>query len=817
MTNRVRYFGSDSRSDLSSQKNIERLKMLRNDSSMWSRRSTRDAPDRATAILQQIFQEFYDEVNARDCNQVISAWEKTKNRKDAPQQALDILEQMIDVYDKHGNDSIRPTVATYNLVINTFARKGDIKNSSMVFDMLVSDFELRQNVKAKPNLDTFGNLIYACSNSRDRNAAEISKGILARIIDWHEKGKLKKGPNVRILLTVMNACARNGDVEGATSILQMMKKSVYDVPYIRAYSILINAWSKSKKADSPAQARSILQKLINMYSSGFIEEGPNVITYTSVIDTYAAQGDVDGAMDVLEMMEADFESGNKDAKPDIKTYNNLIHAWSKSGKDDSPAQARKILQKLITNNSSGYLNEGPDVITYNSVIDAYAAQGDVDGAMDVLDMMEADFESGNKDAKPNIRTYSILIHAWSKSGKDDSPVQARRILQKVSTNNSSGYLNEGPNVITYAAVMNAYAAQGDVEGASDILKMMEADFESGNKDAKPNIRTYNTLIHAWSKSGKADSPVQARSILQKLITNNSSGYLNEGPDVITYNSVINAYAIRGDVDGATDVLEMMEADFESGNKDAKPDIRTYNSLIHAWSKSGKVHAPHEAKNILDRVIDLHSKGDLEESPDAISYNSVMGAHAAQGDVEGASDILKMMEDDFNSGNSAAKPNMRAYSNVIHAWAKSGRDDAPHEAKNQLDKIINLHSKGNIEVGPDTIAFGSVMNAYAEQGDTQGASEVNDMMKNAFKAGNKNVRPNTQTYTILIKAWGKSIKKNAPEEVEKILQEINDLHASGDLQEGPTKRTYSLIIDCLHRFKGTKKRVGELKILQKSCK
>jgi pentatricopeptide repeat protein len=614
---------------------------------MWSRRSTRDAPDKATPILQQIFQEFYDEVNARDCNQVISAWNKTRNRKDAPKQAFVILEQMIDVYDKHGNDSVRPTGATYNFVIDTFAQKGDIENSCMVFDMQVSDFETKQNVKAKPNLSTFGSLIYACSYSRDKNAAEISKGILARIIDWHEKGKLKEGPNMRILITVMNACARNGDVEGAYSILEMMENSVYKVPYIRAYSILINAWSKSKKADSPAQARSVLQELIDMHFNGYIEEGPDVVAYTSVIDTYASRG--------------------------------------------------------------------------------------------------------------------------------------------------------------------------DPQGASDILKMMEDDFEAGNKDAKPNTHTYNTLIHAWSKSGKDDSPAQARSILQKLISNNSSGYLNEGPDVITYSSVINAYAIRGDIDGATDVLEMMEADFESGNTDAKPNIRTYGILIHAWSKSGQVHAPHEAKNILDRVIDLHSKGDLKEAPNTIIFGAVMDAYAEQGDTQGASDILKMMEDDFESGNKGAKPDIRAYNTLIHAWSKSGQVHAPHEAKNILDRVIDLHSKGDLKEAPNTIIFGAVMDAYAEQGDTQGASEVNDMMKNAFKAGNTNGRPNSQTYTILIKAWGKSSKKNAPEEVEKILQEINDLHTSGDLQDGPDKVTYSSMIYCLQRFKGTEKRVEELKNLKKSCK
>merc|ERR1711971_1057344 len=118
-------------------------------------------------------------------------------------------------------------------------------------------------------------------------------------------------------------------------------------PYVRAYSILINAWSKSRMADAPIEAKKVLVKLSNMYSNGFIEEGPNTITYTSVINTYAAHGDVEGASDMLGMMEKDFEAGNNDARPNIRTYSTIINAWSKSGHDNAPHEAKNMLNKII--------------------------------------------------------------------------------------------------------------------------------------------------------------------------------------------------------------------------------------------------------------------------------------------------------------------------------------------------------------------------------------------------------------------------------------------------------------------------------------
>merc|ERR1719491_691316 len=161
-------------------------------------------------------------------------------------------------------------------------------------------------------------------------------------------------------------------------------------------------------------------------------------------------------------------------------------------------------------------------------------------------MMEDDCKSGNNEARPDMKTYSILINAWSKSSDEDAPQQAKNLLNKMIRLHSSGDLEEAPNTITYCSVMDTYAAQGDVEGASDILSMMENDFKSGNKGARPNIDTYNILINAWAKSGNSNSPIEAEKILEKLIDRHSEGELKNGPTVVTYNSVMDAYANKGD-------------------------------------------------------------------------------------------------------------------------------------------------------------------------------------------------------------------------------------------------------------------------------
>jgi len=439
------------------------------------------------------------------------------------------------------------------------------------------------------------------------------------MINWHEKGELKDRPNASMYITAMNACARNGDVEGATSILQMMEKNVKNVSYLRAYSILINAWSKSGKEDAPRQAESILNKLSNMFVSGTIEEGPNVITYSSVIDTYARHGDIEGACNILGEMEKDFQAGNKNAKPNTRTYNTLINGWSKSSDEDTPHQARNLLNKMIRLHSNGDLDEAPDTITYCSVMDTHARHGDIEGACNILEMMENDFNSGNNDARPDMRTYNTLINAWSKSSDVDAPQQARNILNNMISLHSNGALDKAPDTITYNSVMDTHAAQGDIKGASDIFSMMEDDYKSGNKKAKPDVDAYTILINAWAKSGNSNSPIEAEKILRKMIDRHSEGELKQGPTIIAYNSVMDAYANKGDVEGANGILEMMRSD----SKNVRPDMISYSTLIKAWAKSNKKEAQEEVESILQKMNDLHESGYLRDRADVPTYKSMI--------------------------------------------------------------------------------------------------------------------------------------------------------------------------------------------------
>ena len=106
----------------------------------------------------------------------------------------------------------------------------------------------------------------------------------------------------------------------------------------------------------------------------------------------------------------------------------------------------------------------------------------------------------------------------------------------------------------------------------------------------------------------------------------------------------------------------------------------------------------------------------------------------------------------------------------------------------------------------------MLDTHARQGDVKGATKVWEMMNEDHRLGNTNIKPNVQTYNIIIDAWSKSGDKKAPVESERNLKEMNNGYEIGELQERPDNITYRTMIRCLKRFKETEDRARELKAM-----
>lgn len=384
-----------------------------------------------THLTRTCFHNFLNIITPRT---LINCWAKS-DRPEAPQRARQILECMTTGSD-NPSLNIRPNTITYAIVMDGYARRGDIHGCLEVFETMKKDYHENRNYSANPYMiRIYGTIMTAWSKSKLEEAPKESEKLMTDIIDLYSRGIMNEPPNHH------------------------------------TYSILINCWSKSNHPNATTRSKEILQTMIDKSktkkgTNNDDDLRPNVIIYNSVMDACARHGDLDSALEIWEWLLND-TSG---VRPNIRTYNTLIFAWSKialgnslkfshSRSSEAPYQAEKLLNKMIALYSNGTLKESPNTIA-----------------------------------------YSIVINCWSKSSNNpEAPQRARNLLESMIARSRDPNISSNciPNEITYHSVLDAYSKHGDITGALDIMNIMKEDYRSGNKLAKPELQTYSILIDTW--------------------------------------------------------------------------------------------------------------------------------------------------------------------------------------------------------------------------------------------------------------------------------------------------------------------------------
>jgi len=137
-----------------------------------------------------------------------------------------------------------------------------------------------------------------------------------------------------------------------------------------------------------------------------------------------------------------------------------------------------------------------------------------------------------------------------------------------------------------------------------------------------------------------------------------------------------------------------------------------------------------------------------------------------------------------------KPNVQTFTSVISAWAKSRDNKAGEKAEALIDQMINLYEKGDKDVRPNVLSFTSAIHAYARIGARDGAQRGEDLLKKMKSIG---VKPNLQTYNVLISLWGNSQQMGAGKKAESILTKLEDEFRNGNKDMRPTVVSYTSCI------------------------
>lgn len=281
---------------------------------------------------------------------------------------------------------------------------------------------------------------------------------------------------------------------------------------------------------------------------------------------------------------------------------------------------------------------------------------------------------------------------------------------------------------------------GAAEKAEALLRDMLERYKEGKDTLRPDGSCYNQYVSSLSLLSPADLI---------LATQPSLTFLS-----FRIPSVIHAYAKAGRPEKAQIVLRLMFEDYnEGGNLSAEPNVRVFTNLLHAWRKSKDPTAPESCEQLLQHMDELSD----------------------------------------NHGLSHCKPDVFAVTVLLHCWVESGRKEAGARANEIFRNMKERFLNGEEGLRPDCICYSIVLNTFAQESKTKEAEALLWEMVDDFLSGNDSAAPRTRNFNTIMAMYARSDQPDAPERAEGVLFRFRELCDKGVIENRPDAYTYSLLL------------------------
>ena len=489
---------------------------------------------------------------------------------------------------------IHPDSKSFNIVLDGYAKLGNIKEVSRIFREMKYLAEERKLSECRPDKISFNTLLFAYSNSKSDQLeyAHKANDMLDEMIELYDQ-------------------TGNPDIK----------------PDVMAFSSVIGAYANAAPfaPDAAYQAEEIVQTMNDMFTSSLPENGgdgewidlkPNSYCYTLLLTALKNSGQqdaVDRAAEILSDIQA---SGSGETSAENLTA--LISAYACGVREDSLDQAEQLLDSMISiAESSGNDNLMPTSITFVELLDGFAqsAERKVGGDRGeaafrgerVVQKMEELFKMGNQQLQPKTSVYNALINTWAKSMRPDAGVKAEEILLRMDDLHKKDLPEVKPNAITYTSVIMAYANVNNGKEGERILMQMYDRYSKGEVDCQPNVISFATAIDAYANQGLSKEAEHLFSLMNTL-----PGLEEIEPNPTCFNSVLKSYTNSNKKESLNDALKFLEKLDTMGISDNV----SYSIVFEKLSKVGNGWAERRGEDLLKRMWDLHNGGNVHVKPHA---------------------------------------------------------------------------------------------------------------------------------------------------------------------------------------------------------
>lgn len=777
------------------------------------------------------------ELNVDTINKVVDTWRKIANHnaptkfQSSPSFAFDIsnpdsfinegkhvlyyiCEQHEDF--AHNDDTFQhPDEKSFNMIMDVLAKFGIPLEAELILDFM-SELTKKGQVQCRPSTITYNTLLSAYSNAvrlnKDINHVEKAIDLLENMISLYEDTiNPDVKPDVVSFATTIAACSYAAEyypnyAQRAEDILHMMKEmyesSLFENggngewlnirPNSVCFSSAIHAWSKSGLPEALDRASSLYNEISD---SDFDNE--NAAATTALLTIYGngldnnIKGIGQAEKSLYDMIDKSSENGSKDSIPTVITFTSLMSCLAESASrsvdgdgGESARQAEAMLYKMDDYFAQGHLDLRPSTITFNAIINVWSKTRTPDAGDRAAYWLKEMEEREN--IEPDLVSYNTVIAAYAKCGQAE---EAETILRNLISAAKNGEIEFTPNCVTFAAVIDAHAYNGEPRKAERLLDLMnQIRDEEGWSDLEANDFCLNGIIKAYMKSKDRNKVDKCLTLLQEnrqICTEVSYSLVIEG---LSKSKRLGQGYIE---DTAKRILESMWEQYEKGNKNVMPTSTIYASIINIFAKrQNQRDAVHYLNELLDKYSTL-SHHSLK--PSAVCYNACLHAFnkaSIEEEAKKAEEILDLMINDIY-----VEPDSFSMTNVISAWANCNN---PERAEAILNNMQAIYEEGNQNMKPTTVSFGAVLNAFARTGNATRAKDIVDHMEELQdNEGFEEMKPNSVIYNTLINAFAKSKEDSALENALTVLNKMKNLRENGSTTVAPTTVTYNSILStCL---------------------
>ncbi|PQM41758.1 pentatricopeptide repeat-containing protein [Prunus yedoensis var. nudiflora] len=392
---------------------------------------------------------------------------------------VQVHNSIVDARCKHGSsakgvDSIterghKPDLVSYGALIHGLVVSGEVDTALTVRDRMMENGVV-------PDAGIFNVLM---SGLCKRGRLSTAKLLLDQMLDQNIP------PDAFVYATLVDGLIRNGDLDEAKKLFGLTIDQGLD-PGVVGYNAMIKGFCKFGMMKD---ALSCFKKMREVH-----HHHPDEFTYSTIIDGYVKQHNLDAALNLFELM---IKQG---CKPNVVTYTSLIYGFFHKGDSRGAVKTFREMQSC---------GMEPNVVTYSILIGNFCKEGKLAKAVSFFELMLK-----NK-CIPNDVTFHHLDESdgWSQKAAVYNSINiclCHNGMVKTALQLCDKFVNKGIflDSVSFAGLLYGICLEGRSKEWKNIIS-----FDLKDQELQTSLK-YSLILDDYLHQGR---PSEATLVLQSLV------------------------------------------------------------------------------------------------------------------------------------------------------------------------------------------------------------------------------------------------------------------------------------------------------------